>query len=52
MPPQYALAGLVTALVISMLDIVIFAFRRQHLYSGLVWSIVPRGRRSQPHRKL
>jgi hypothetical protein len=51
-PPQHALTGLVTALVISMLDIVIFAFRRPHLYSGLVWCMVPRGRRSQPHRKL
>jgi hypothetical protein len=31
MPPQHALAGLVTTLVISVLDIVIFAFRRKRL---------------------
>jgi DICT domain-containing protein len=43
--PQHALAGLVAALVISMLDMVIFAFQRQRLYSELAWRTILRGRR-------
>jgi len=48
---QYAPAGLVTALVVRVLDIVIFAFRRHPLYPELAWCMILRGRRPQPDRK-
>jgi hypothetical protein len=50
--PQHALAGLVTALIIGVLDMLIFASRHQRLSSELAWRMLLPGRRSQPHRKL
>jgi hypothetical protein len=35
-----------------MVAMMIFAFRRQRLYSELPWRTILRGRRSQHHRKL
>ena len=50
--PQHAPPGLVATLVISMVDMVIFAFRRQRLYSELPWRTILRGRRQRLYSEL